>query len=124
MWATGEEKYFLSNAPCETPLETLLQVAFSRWHVEHAFRVAKSELGFGHYEGRSYVALMRLQFLCLLMMGFVAEQTDRLRGEKSGDHIGAGDSSPAPAHTGLVCESTGNDRSDLHERSHRLLPAA
>src|SRR5438067_10465284 len=83
--ATGEVKYFLSNAAADTPLAKLLRVAFTRWNVEHMFRVAKSEIGFGHFEGRSYVALMRHLILCLVVMGFVAEHTDRLRGEKSGD---------------------------------------
>ena len=87
--ATEQMKYFLSNALAETPVETLLRVAFCRWNVEHAFRVAKSEIGFGHFEGRSYIALMRHQILCLLVLGFVAEHTDRFRGEKSGDHSGA-----------------------------------
>ena len=32
--ATGEEKYFLSNAPADAKLETLVRVAFRRWNVE------------------------------------------------------------------------------------------
>jgi len=95
--ATGQVKYFLSNASIETPVATLLRVAFRRWNVEHALRVAKSEIGFGHFEGRSYVALMRHQILCLVVLGFVAEHTDRLRGKKSGDHHGASVSSIEPA---------------------------
>jgi SRSO17 transposase len=80
--ASGEIKYFLSNAPADMPIEKLLRVAFCRWNVEHAFRVAKTELGFSHFEGRSYVALIRHMVLCLLVMSFVADHTDRLRGEK------------------------------------------
>ena len=87
---TGEVKYFLSNAPSETELSTLLRVAFTRWNVEHVFRVVKSEIGFGHFEGRSYVGLMRHMTMCLAVMGFVAEHTDRLRGEKPGGDAGAG----------------------------------
>ena len=83
---TGEVKYFLSNAPPRTALKTLLGVAFSRAHVEHVFRVAKSEIGFSHFEGRRYIGLMRHMILCQLVMTFIAEQTDRLRGKKSGDH--------------------------------------
>src|SRR5271170_7195915 len=49
--ATGEVKYFISNAPADMFVETLLRVAFRRWHVEHSFRVVKNELGFGHFEG-------------------------------------------------------------------------
>ena len=79
---TGEEKFFLSNAPADTPVEVLVRVAFRRFHVEHGFRLCKAELGFTHFEGRNYVALMRHWTLCLSAMGFVAEHTERLRGEK------------------------------------------
>jgi SRSO17 transposase len=122
--ATGEVKYFISNAPADTSLEKLLRVAFTRWNVEHAFRVAKSEIGFSHYEGRSYVALMRHMILCLIVMGFVAEHTDRLRGKKSGDHDGASVPSPEPALPDLAEESPRDNRSRIHGRGHRILPAA
>ena len=107
--ATGEVKYFVSNAPPETPVETLLRVGFSRWNVEHTFRVAKTEIGFSHFEGRSYVALMRHMILCLVVMGFVAEHTDRLRGEKSGDHFGAGLPGVEPTLPDLAAEPPGDD---------------
>lgn len=122
--ATGEVKYFISNAPADTPLEKLLRVAFTRWNVEHTFRVAKSEIGFGHFEGRSYVALMRHMILCLIVMGFVAEHTDRLRGEKSGDHDGASVPGAEPALPNLADESPRDNRSRIHGRGHRLSPAA
>jgi SRSO17 transposase len=79
---TGEVKYFVSNAPPRTALLTLLKVAFCRWGVEHAFRLAKTEIGFGHFEGRSWKGLLRHMILCQAVMLFVAEQTTRLRGEK------------------------------------------
>ena len=85
---TGEVKYFVSNAPPQTALETLLKVAFCRWNVEHAFRLVKTEIGFGHFEGRSWLGLLRHMILCQTMMLFVAEQTTRLRGEKSGPDAG------------------------------------
>jgi SRSO17 transposase len=94
LWAsndeTGEEKFFLSNAPADAQVETLVRVAFRRWNVEHSFRVAKSELGFTHFEGRSYTALLRHLSLCLVAMGFAAEHTERLRKKKSGVDVGAG----------------------------------
>jgi SRSO17 transposase len=122
--ATGEVKYFLANAPADTAVETLVRVAFTRWNVEHTFRVAKTEVGLGHFEGRSYVALLRHLILCLLVMGFVAEHTDRLRGEKSGDDAGASMPSPEPTLRHLAGESPRDDRSRAHGRSHRLSPAA
>jgi SRSO17 transposase len=81
---TGEVKYFVSNAPPSTGLLTLMKVAFTRAGVEHVFRLAKTEIGFGHFEGRSYRGLMRHMTLCQLVLLFAAEQTDRLRGEKPG----------------------------------------
>ena len=86
---TGEVKYFVSNAPPHTKLATLLKVAFCRWGVEHAFRLAKTEIGFGHFEGRSWKGLLRHMILCQVVMLFVAEQTDRLRGEKTEPDDGA-----------------------------------
>jgi hypothetical protein len=64
-------------------------VAFCRWGVEHAFCLAKGEIGFGHYEGRSWKGLLRHMILCRAVMLFVAEQTDRPRAEKPGADDGA-----------------------------------
>lgn len=122
--ATGEVKYFLSNAPADTPVEKLLRVAFTRWNVEHAFRVAKSEIGFDHFEGRSYVALLRHMMLCLLVMGFVAEHTDRLRGEKPRDHDGTSVPSAEPTLPDLAGESPRGHGGRTHGRGHRVSPAA
>jgi SRSO17 transposase len=86
---TTETKYFVSNAPPQTSLKTLLKVAFCRWKVEHAFRLVKTEIGFGHFEGRSWIGLLRHMILCQAVMLFVAEQTTQLRGEKSAADDGA-----------------------------------
>jgi SRSO17 transposase len=85
--ATGEVKYFLTNA-LQNGLARLLRVAFTRWNVEHVFRVAKQEVGLMHFEGRDYQGLMRHMILGLIVMGFVSRQAARLRGEKSTDHSG------------------------------------
>lgn len=87
---TGEEKYFVSNAPGDANVETLIRVGFRRWNVEHAIRLGKQEIGLKHFEGQDYTALMRHLTLCLVMMTFVAEQAARLRGGKSGGDSGAG----------------------------------
>jgi SRSO17 transposase len=78
---TGEYKYFLSNAPPRTKLDLLLKVAFRRADIEHLFRLAKDEVGLDHFEGRSYVGLMRHMILCQLTLLFLAEQTARLNAE-------------------------------------------
>jgi SRSO17 transposase len=122
--ATGEEKYFLSNAPAAVKLERLVRVAFRRWNVEHGIRLAKSEIGFTHYEGRDYTALMRHQMLCLLMLTFVAEHTERLRGEKPGADDGAGVQWLEPAVRGVAGESAGDEPSPAPLGHDRLSSAA
>jgi SRSO17 transposase len=122
--ATGEEKYFLSNAPATAKLRQLVRVAFRRWHVEHGFRVAKSEIGFTHYEGRNYTALMRHQTLCLLMLSFVAEHTERLRGEKSGPDDGAGMQWLEPTVRGVAGMQAGDEPASEPLGYDRLPPAA
>jgi SRSO17 transposase len=122
--ATGEEKYFLSNAPATAKLERLVRVAFRRWNVEHGIRLAKSEVGFTHYEGRDYTALMRHQTLCLLMLTFVAEHTERLRGEKPGADDGAGVQWLEPAVRGVAGESAGDEPPPAPLGHDRLSPAA
>jgi SRSO17 transposase len=80
----GETKILLSNAPEETPLGTLLHVAFSRWHVERLFQEGKSEIGLDHFEIRTYPGLMRHLAISALSLLFLAEQKERLRGKKGG----------------------------------------
>lgn len=87
--ATGEVKYFVTNAVDEV-VHRVLRVAFRRATIEHAFRVAKQEAGLMHYEGRDYTGLMRHLILSLIVLGFVSVHTERLRGEKSGTDSGAG----------------------------------
>jgi SRSO17 transposase len=77
-------KYFVSNAPPETPVKELLHVAFSRWRVERCFEDQKTELGFDHFEGRSYRGLIRHQAVTAVSHLFLSEMRQQLRGEKPG----------------------------------------
>jgi SRSO17 transposase len=111
VWAssdvTGEEKFFLSNACAETPVGVLVRVGFRRANVEHGFRVCKGELGFTHFEGRNYTALLRHLSLCLVALGFVAEHTAGLRGEKPALDDGAGVSGAGVGVRALAGVSSG-----------------
>jgi len=71
----AETKYFISNAPGEAGLATLVRVGFTRAAVEQCFEVQKGELGLGHYEGRNYTGLMRHVALCCVAGLFAAERT-------------------------------------------------
>jgi len=76
---TGEVKYFLTNAPLEVGVATMLCVAFSRWHVERCFEDGKGEVGMGDFEVRRYRGLQRHLVVSMLSWYFLADQTDRLR---------------------------------------------
>jgi SRSO17 transposase len=58
--------YFLSNAPADTPLETLAQVGGARYHVEHLLEEAKGTAGLGHYEVRYWHSWYRHMTLALI----------------------------------------------------------
>ena len=119
--ATGEVKYFLTNATT-TPLTRVLAVALRRWTVEHAFRLGKQEAGLMDYEGRNYTGLLRHLSLALIVLGFVATHTQRLRGEKPTGDGGAGVPSVEPAVRGGVPSATGRARHATHQRGHLLPP--
>lgn len=53
-------KYWLSNLPEDTPIESLVRSAKLRWRVEHDYRELKQCLGLDHYEGRTYRGLNQL----------------------------------------------------------------
>jgi SRSO17 transposase len=55
----NEIAYYLSNAPEETPLLELAQVAGARWAVEQCFEEAKGETGLDHYEVRYWQSWYR-----------------------------------------------------------------
>jgi SRSO17 transposase len=86
---SDELKYFVSNAPSSANLQDMIQAAFARWHIEKWFERGKQEAGFGAFEVRTYKSLIRHWLCSRVAMYFLAEQTHRLRGEKSADPAGA-----------------------------------
>lgn len=91
-----EIKFFLSNAPPQTGIGTLLLVAFSRWRVERCFEDGKSEIGLDQFEGRRYLGLKRHLILSAVSYLFLARVRQEW-GEKSGV-----DGMPAPCGHGGV----------------------
>src|SRR5262245_35332953 len=121
--ATAEVKYFLSNAP-SAPLTRLLAVAFRRWGVEHVFRLGKQVAGLMHYEGRDYTGLMRHLTLALVVLGFVATYTERLRGEKPARDGGTGVPGAQRALRGDVPSPAGGSPGAASQRHHPIPPEA
>jgi SRSO17 transposase len=114
-----EVKYFVSNAPPGTRLETLLLVAFSRWHVERCFEDEKTELGFDHFEGRKYRGLIRHQALSAVSHLFL-ERFREQWGEKSGvDRLPDPDSGSRFGSIVVVAEECGSEAFGTHRRDHR-----
>jgi len=108
----AEVKYFLSNAPEDTPVETLLLVAFSRWKIERLFEDGKSELGLDHFEVRKYLSIQRHLILSCVSYLFLAEFQQEHRGGKSGvrampDSHGHGPTGAVVASWGPLFEKTG-----------------
>jgi len=76
-----------------------------------------------HYEGRSYTGLMRHLMLALVVLGFVATQTERLRGEKSTGDSGAGMPGVKRALRGGVSSSPEDFPNSACPRGPLLSPA-
>jgi SRSO17 transposase len=77
-------KYFISNAPENTSVETLLLVALSRWKIERMFEDGKGELGMDHFEVRKFQSIRRHLILSCVSYLFLAEFHQTHRGEKLG----------------------------------------
>jgi len=50
-----ELKFYFSNAPADIPLLDLVRISGLRWPVEIIFEESKGEIGFDHYETRSWL---------------------------------------------------------------------
>ena len=81
-----ELKFFLSNAPPDTSVETLLLVGFSRWRVERCFEDQKQEVGLDQWEGRRWLGLKRHLILTSVSYLFLARVREQLRGGKTRAH--------------------------------------
>ena len=77
---SGEQKYYLSNLPAETPLGELAATIKARWVCEQAHQQLKEELGLDHFEGRSWTGLHRHALMTLIAFAFL----QHLRLERAG----------------------------------------
>jgi SRSO17 transposase len=63
---TDPVRFFLSNAPADTPLLTLVGVALARHHIEQIFEEAKSHTGMADYEVRHWHSWHRHMVLVMM----------------------------------------------------------
>lgn len=85
----SELKFFVSNASSQTPLQTVLLVAFQRWRVERSFEDEKQEIGLDCFEGRLYRGLKRHLILSNVSYLFLQRVHSQEREKKSGYHNSA-----------------------------------
>ena len=67
----SEPRYYWSNAPGDTALETLAHVGGSRWRIETEFETEKSDVGLDEYETRTWAGWHHHVALCLLGGAFL-----------------------------------------------------
>jgi SRSO17 transposase len=119
-----EVKFFVSNAPAATPVQTLLLVAFSRWRVERCFEDQKQEVGLDQWEGRRWLGLQRHLILTAVSYLFLTRVRERLRGEKSAVDGVPGARRRRRAGPVLVAEHTDVGRADRPHRPRDSVLAA
>lgn len=78
----GSHKLYLSNLPRTAKLLELVQIAYSRWAIEQSYQQLKDDLGFDHFECRSWPAWNHHAVLCAMAFIFLGIQRRRHRIEK------------------------------------------
>jgi SRSO17 transposase len=67
----AELKFYFSNAPADIPLLELVRLSGLRWPIEIIFEESKGELGFDHYETRSWLGWQHHMLLVSLAHHFL-----------------------------------------------------
>ena len=102
----SEPRYYLSNAPEDTPVETLAYVGGSRWRIETEFETEKSDVGLDEYETRIWTGWHHHVSLCLLGGAFLLSLQQAWGEKYAPDHpaagipCGAGDAAPGTVRSG------------------------
>lgn len=101
----SEPRYYLSNAPEDTALETLAYVSGSRWRIETEFETEKSDVGLDEYETRTWAGWHHHVALCLLAGAFLSSLQQAWGKKDAPDHPpagipgGKGDAAQGPVRT-------------------------
>jgi SRSO17 transposase len=64
-------KFYFSNAPVHTPLSEFVRLSGLRWPIETVFEESKGEVGFDHYETRSWLGWHHHMTLVALAHSFL-----------------------------------------------------
>jgi SRSO17 transposase len=75
----AELKFYFSNAPADIPLLDLVRISGLRWPVEIIFEEGKGEIGFDHYETRSWLGWHHHMLLVSLAHHFLVRLRVKLK---------------------------------------------
>lgn len=93
-------KHYLSNAPADTALDTLVWVSGMRWPIESCFAEGKGEVGLDHYELRFWPGWHHHMTLAFLAHHFLVQLQARLDQREGGPRPAPGPPGAAAAHDG------------------------
>jgi len=110
----SESKYYLSNAPADTPLLTLAQVGAKRWPIETEFQTEKNETGLDEYEVRSWQSWHH-HITMALLAGIFLLSLQQEWGEKDAP----GDSAANQPSAARAASATNLDFSGVVALAHR-----
>lgn len=79
--ATTELKFYFSNAPANTPWIEFVRLCGMRWPIETIFEEAKGEVGFDHYEMRSWLGWHHHMLLVSLAHHFLVRLRIRFQSQ-------------------------------------------
>lgn len=121
----GEVKYFVSNAPANTPPAELLRVGFGRYPVERCFEDDKTEIGLDHFEVRNYRSLERHLILSAVSLLFLAQVRQEDVKKKSGvDGVPGEDGGPCHDRGAAAGKKGPPEEPRRLRENNRLSPAA
>jgi SRSO17 transposase len=101
--STGELKTYLSNAPAELPMDTLVWATGMRWPIESCFEDGKQYVGLGDYEIRSWRGWHHHMTLCILAHFFLVRLAVSLKKVTPTHHPSSSDAfAPDVANVSLI----------------------
>lgn len=89
--------FYFTFAPRDTRLQTLAEVAGTRWAIEECFEQAKQETGLDEYEVRSWIGWQRHVTLAMLAHATLVVLRARATGEAAPKKLANSISSPSPS---------------------------